>query len=91
MRRPFAHTETQMRPADELILSARFANEKEVMLIKKAAASIGLHMSAFVRLCCLEKADAIASEPIKLESIKLTVASSKKPKRRLRLIKGGRS
>jgi uncharacterized protein (DUF1778 family) len=66
MRAPFPQgklpPETQMRPPDDPILSARFANANEVDLIKRAAKSMGLNPSAFIRLAALERANVVAQE-----------------------------
>jgi uncharacterized protein (DUF1778 family) len=86
MRPPFPHIETNLRPTDPdlPILSARFANANEIILIKRAAEALGMSAAAFIRMAALERANAIAMELPKM---------AKKPKATrpaLRVIKGGK-
>jgi hypothetical protein len=52
-----------MRPDDAPIISTRFANVAEVELVKKAAKSLGMNASAFIRELALKRANELAGRP----------------------------
>ena len=95
MRNPFPHPKTTMR--NQPIISAAFATDAEVELVKKAAKSLGMTVSSFLREVALSEAarvaarDASALGPRELALAKAASAKNRARRNGFEIIEGGRA